>query len=450
MQNLIKQFFLAILLLAQFLWANDDLAITVTNANLALVRETRNIELDKGTHPFHFMNIPSAIDPSSVHIESMDQSFTVLEQNYEYDLVNVSKVLKKALDQKVQLVHPELGEHRGKLLSVSEKYLMLLSEEGQMQIIPRSDKLKVLLDDYQKVDFRTKPTLVWQVDASKKGSRPARISYLSGGLDWHADYVGTLNGEESKLTLSSWVTVENKSGMTFKNTRLKLMAGDLNIVKKMRPNRQFAALDALAGAAEKQFSEKAFFEYHLYSLQRKTTLANNQVKQIQLFPETKAKIHKKYLVESSKADRVSVSVSMKNSEQNNLGMALPGGKIRLFKADGTDMEFIGEDMIKHTPEDEELKITIGQAFDIVSERVVLKTERPTKNKRRLFVEYKLRNHKEKDVIVQVLEQLNAYQQSKLNSSSVQPSEKRADRLVFDVSVPAKEEAILKIEFEQSW
>jgi len=450
MRNLIRLSFLLALLMAQALWAGDDLAVTVTNANLALIRETRQIDLEKGIHTFHFLDIPSSIDPSSVHIESMDESFTVLEQNYEYDLVNVNKVLKKALEHKIQLIHPQLGEHRGKLLSASEKYLMLINDDGQMQIIPRSDELKVLLDDYQKADFRTKPTLVWQVDANKKGSRPARISYLSGGMNWRADYMGTLNADETKLTLSSWVTVENKSGKVFKDARLKLMAGDLNIVKKTKPIRMYAELDAVVGSAEKQFSEKAFFEYHLYSLQRKTTLANNQVKQIQLFPETTAKISKKYLVESSKANRVSVSVSMKNSEQNNLGMALPGGKIRLFKADGTDMEFIGEDMIKHTAEDEKLKITVGQAFDIVSERVVLKTERPAKNKRRLVVEYKLRNHKKENITVQVVEQLSAYQQSKLNSSTVQPSEKRADRLVFNVPVRAKDEATLKIEYEQSW
>lgn len=450
MRNLTKMSFLFILLIVQILWAGNDLAVTVTNANLALVRETRQIDLSKGIHPFQFLDIPSEIDPSSVHIESLDQSFTVLEQNYEYDLVSVDKVLKRALEQQVQLVHPELGEHRGKLLSVSANYLMLLSDEGQMQIIPRSDELKVMLNDYQKAAFRTKPTLLWQVEASKKGSRPARISYLSGGMDWHADYVGTLNAAETKLTLSSWVTVENKSGKVFKNARLKLLAGDLNIVKNMKAKRQFAMLDAAVGAAEKQFTEKSFFEYHLYNLQRKTTLGNNQVKQIQLFPEAKAKISKKYLVESSKADRVYVSVSMKNSEQNNLGMALPGGKIRLFKADGADMEFIGEDKIKHTPEDEELKITVGQAFDIVSERMVLKTERPAKNKRRLTVQYKLRNHKKENITVRVEEQLSIHQQSKLNSSNVQPTEKRADRLVFNVPVRAKEERILKFEYEQSW
>ena len=450
MRNLVRLSFLLVLSTAQLLRAADDLAVTVTNSNMALVRETRKIELVKGIHTFNFLDIPSGIDPSSVHIESLDQSFTVLEQNYEYDLVNVNKVLKKALDQQVQLIHPELGEHRGKLLSVSDKYLMLINDEGQMQIIPRSNELKVLLDDYQKADFRTKPTLVWQVEASKKGKRPARISYLSKGMDWHADYVGTLSADETKLTLSSWVTVENKSGKVFKDARLKLMAGDLNVVKKVKPMRMYAELDALTTAGEKQFKEKTFFEYHLYSLQRKTTLANNQVKQIQLFPETRVRVKKKYLVKSSKADRVSVSVSMHNSEQNNLGMALPAGKIRLFKADGVDMEFIGEDMIKHTAEDEELKITVGQAFDIVSERVVLKTERPAKNKRRMTVEYKLRNHKKEKVTVQVVEQLSAYQQSKLNSSNIQPTEKRADRLVFDVPVQAKEESILKIEYEQSW
>jgi len=430
----------------------ENLAITVTNSNVALVRETRELVLDKGIQQFNLVDIPTEIQPSSVLVESKKKSFSVLEQNYEYDLVGVSKVLKKSLNQNIRLIHPELGDLSGKLISVSSQYLMLLDDQKQMQIIPRSDELKISLKDYadKNKGFITRPTLVWQVQANSGGRHHAQISYLTGGLNWNADYVGRLSDDEKILTLASWVTIENNSGKTYTDARLKLMAGDLNLVKTGRGQQRMKGQVMEMYAAAPSFSEKAFFEYHLYSLNRITTLANNQVKQIQLFPETSTIITKKYIVDSQKGNEVNVMVSFKNSKENQLGFALPGGKIRLYKADGKDMEFIGEDKIEHTPENEELKITVGQAFDVVAERIVVKTERPTKRSRRQVVEYILRNHKKNNIDVEIVERLSSNRQNELVQSDIEPFKKQADRFSFKVTLKAKGEYKLKMEYVTTW
>jgi len=431
---------------------NAQTAVTVTNSNMGLVRETRQLKLNKGSHEFDLTDIPSQIQPASVLVESPEHSFSVLEQNYEYDLVDVSKVLNKSLDQNIRVIHPDLGEVQGKLISASASALMIIDADKRLQIIPRSDELKIFLDQYAEGSngFVTRPTLRWQVKAGQSGTHKALISYLTGGLNWKADYVGRLNKDDSKLTLACWVTVENKSGKTFKDTRLKLMAGNLNIIRPQNRRAMTKSLMAIDEMATSSFSEKSFFEYHLYSLGRLTTIANNQVKQIQLFPEVETAVAKEYLVESRNDKVVNVKVSFKNTKQNKLGFPLPGGVVRLYKADGKDMEFIGEDAVKHTPKDEEVKIKVGQAFDIVSERNVLKTERPTKRSRRFSVEYVLRNHKKENVNVHVLEGIPGYRQTKLNSSNIKPFEIRADRMEFLLPVPANGERKLTLTYTTSW
>ncbi len=450
MKSIVKRTFGILIVNLSLLGAQT--AVTVTNSNVALVREARQLSLSKGAHQFDLTDIPSRIQPASVLVESPDKSFSVLEQNYEYDLVDVSKVLNKSLDQNIRVIHPELGEVRGKLISASGSALMLIDGDKRLQIIPRSDELKIFLDEYSEGanGFVTRPTLRWQVQAAQSAVHKAVISYLTEGLNWKADYVGRLNKDDSKLTLACWVTVENKSGKTFKDARLKLMAGKLNRIQPQNPRMMTKSLMAMDEMAAPSFSEKAFFEYHLYSLDRLTTIANNQVKQIQLFPETEAKANKEYLVRSDADNKVNVIVTLSNSKQNKLGIPLPAGVVRLYKADGKDMEFVGEDAVKHTPKDEEVKIKVGQAFDLVSVRNVIKTERPTKRSRRYSVEYVLRNHKKENVRIHVQERFSSYQQTQLLKSNIKPFKQKADRMDFIVPVPANAERKLTLSYTTSW
>ena len=454
MRNLTKILIAFLLLSAsgRLLFAQQDVAITVTNSNIALVKEARRMNLQKGVQQIHLVDIPSGIRPASVLVESRNRAFDVLEQNYEYDLINVGKVLEKSLDQQVQLIHPELGAQSGKLLSAASDNLMLLDDDGSLQIIPRSDKLKIYLKDYskQKNNFITRPTLVWKVDSRKKGEQPLQISYLTGGLDWQADYVGRLNEKDTKLALACWVSVKNHSGKTFKNARLKLLAGDIQVVQRRRERRSAAMQPVAEFAKAPSFTEKSFFEYHLYTLQRKTDLKNNQNKQIQLFPETESPVKKIYRIDSKRDNKVRVMLSFKNSEENNLGLPLPAGDIRLYKSDGADLEFVGADKIEHTPRDEKLEISVGSAFDIVAERNIIKSSRPTKRSRSQTIEYKIRNHKKETVQVEVVQRLSSYQENKLLDYNHKLTEKKADYFKFKVTVKADGEATLHYEYLSSW
>lgn len=436
-------------LMAMWLMAQSDLAITVTNQNLGLVHEMRQIDLKKGLNDYLLTDIPQQIDATSVLIESLKKSFLVLEQNYEYDLINVDKVLAKSIDQQIWVVDPALGKISGTLLASNGRYLMLLDEQQQLQIIPRNDKQKVLLKNYasQQDQFITRPTLVWKVKAEKSGSHEVGLTYLTRGLNWHADYVGKLNPDDSQLQLACWVTINNTSGKVYKNARLKLMAGELNLVKKSFRRTGVLEEYMVAKTTRKpQFEEKAFFEYHLYTLQRRTTLLNNQVKQIQLFPETEVTVQKKFVVTSYDPNKVAVKIAFKNSKQNNWGIPFPAGKARLYKEDQQDLEFIGEDLINHTPKDEEILLNVGKAFDIVSERNVLKREKPSKQTEKLTVEYKIRNHKKQDVVVEVIEYVPSYREVELLTSSLKPIETRANYFKFQLKVKANDESRLQMKY----
>jgi len=438
--------------LFSILSAQEETAITVTNSNTALVKEVRTMPFQKGIHTVNLVDIPSAIQASSVLIESRKNVFTVLEQNYEYDLINTGRILEKSIGQNIWIIHPDQGQISGELLSSSSSSLMLLDDEGSLQIIPRSTEQKILLKDYasQKNNFITKPTLVWKVNSPKSGDQPVLLSYLTNGLNWEADYVGRVNEDDTKLTLGCWVTVKNHSGKSYKNARLKLMAGEINIpVQKPRGGR-FKSQEMMAASAVRSFEEKSFFEYHLYTLQRTTDLKNNQDKQIQLFPETTSPVKKIYRVDSNRGDDVKVLFNIINSKKNNLGFALPAGQIRLYKSDGDDLEFLGGDNIEHTPKDEKFDITLGTAFDIIAERNVIKSTKPSKRSRTESIEYKIRNHKEEDISVEVIQRISEYQENKLLSKNQELIEQKAGHYKFLVPVKAGGESVLSFEYLTSW
>ena len=437
------------LLFAAFLFGQQQTAITVTNSNLALVKEERVLNVKSGVQTINLTDVPSGIQPTSVLVESKNNAFRVLEQNYEYDLINVQKVLNKFIDRQIVLFNPQQGETSGKLLAVSSGNIMLLDDEGHLQIVPKNDKMRVVLKDFSLAgsNFLTRPTLVWRVEGKKAGQQPAQITYLTNGLNWNADYVGKLNKDDTRMTLAGWVTINNQSGKFYKNARIKLMAGQLHLPPKRR---RAIAKTALRAMAAESFTEKEFFEYHLYTLQWPTDLKNNQVKQIQFFPETRTPIKKVFRVDPYMGQGVHVILSFKNSKQNNLGMALPAGTIRLYKEDGKDLEFIGEDRIDHTPKDEEINIRVGKAFDLIAERREVKTKKITSRSQERTIKFLIRNHKKETVSVEVLERINSSQENKLISSNIKPAEIRADYFKFLVTVAPNKEQELNIVYNTSW
>lgn len=453
MKNISKKIIITVFFFLTFAWGQEEIAVTITNVNMGLVRETRAVDLKKGIQQIELEEIPSEIDPTSVLVESPEKKFEVLEQNYEFDLISVDKLLDKSIGYRIQIVHPGQGTIEGTLLSFSGQNIVMRDRDGQLQVIPRNPEQRLELLDYEKTQstFTSRPTLVWLVDSRATGNQRMNLSYLTNGMNWRSDYVGLLNKDDTKLSIAGWVTVTNKSGKHFKNTSLKLMAGDINIIergkRRARPGTQTVE-DFMLGAGEMR--EKSFFDYHLYTLARKTDLLNNQVKQIQLFPEVTSKVTKKYQVESNDPEKVKIVVSVKNSEENNLGKPLPGGRIRIYKSDGEDVEFVGENEIEHTAKDEKIDVEVGAAFDIVSERKVISTDRKLKRSRRQNIEYILRNHKDSAVSIEILERFSPYYEVELHSSSHPLVEKEAGLLKFEISVPEDSEKILNIDYSTRW
>jgi hypothetical protein len=435
-----------LMLVAAFAQAQNQISLTVTNSNLGLVRENRQISLQKGVQTFLLSDIPKQIIPTSVLIEQGKNGFNVLEQNYEYDLINADKVLEKSLNQTIWLQDPDYGLIKGTLLSNSGGSLMLLDKDGRLQIIPKNDKQKIILEGYgQKSEqFITRPALLWKVQTRKSGKHDFTLSYLTHGLRWQADYVGKLDANDTHLKLACWVTVNNASGKVYRNARLKLMAGDLH--RASRPFSRFGEANAIMTKAPPRFEEKGFFEYHLYTLNGTTTLKDNQVKQIRLFAETPVSVKKKFQVTSRNPKQVQVKIEFKNTRQNHLGIPLPAGTVRLYKDDGKEMEFVGEDRISHTPKDETVRLTIGNAFDIVSERNLIKSERIGKSANKQTIEYKIRNHKKQAVTVEILEYVPVYREVELLSSDSKPIEVRANYFKFKVQVGADKEATLNMTY----
>ena len=426
----------------------QDVSITVTNQNLALVREERTLSLDKGNSVIELTDVPGLIDATSVHIKGLDNKFSVLEQNFEYDLLDANKVLNKSLGKNVMITHPEGGTVKGELLFSDGSNAILQTAEGELRIVPRNNEQQIILEEYDpaKSGLIIKPTLVWLLNSDKKTKVNTEISYLTQGLNWHAEYVAILNKDESKLDLSSWVSLDNKSGKTYENTRLKLMAGDLNLISQFDGRRGGYVDTYMAKAEGSQFTEKEFFEYHLYTLERRTTIKNNQTKQVQLFVPTTADCQKIYSYNyQNDPQKVRVLVRFKNEKSNGLGIPLPKGKVRIFKKDENDMEFIGEDLIDHTPKDENLKVEIGKAFDIRAERKVVEKNRISKNSEKQKVEIVLKNHKNEEIDVLVTEPVGGYRTWEILKSSHKVKSKDATKAEFIVPVKANGESTFEYE-----
>ena len=391
-----------------------EVAITIYNGNLGLVKDIRDLHLGPGTHEVKFMDVAAQIDPTTVHLKSLTDAtgVRILEQNYEYDLLNPQKLLDKFVGKKVKLM---VGD--GSLIDA----VLLSNNGGPIYQINGQIHLghhgRVILPDLPD-NLIPKPTLVWLLQ--NRTSRPQRVeaSYLTTGITWKADYVVVLNARDSGGDLSGWVTIDNKSGATYPDAALKLVAGDIHRAQTRREMRDALEYAAKAGAAEpsRQFQQEAFFEYHLYSLDGRTTIKQNQTKQISLLNVAEIPIKKdlRYYGASQyyrsqwgtpiSNQKVSVFLEIANKEQHRLGMPLPKGTIRVYKAAADQsLQFIGEDIIDHTPKDERVKIKMGEAFDVVGERTQRDWRKVAPGLYETEWDVQLRNHKQEDVQVTIIE-----------------------------------------------
>jgi len=439
-----------------------SVAVTVYNQNLALVRETRTLKIDRaGVSLLRFMDVPSQINPRTVHVQPLAAGGpSVLEQNYEYDLISPEKLMEKYVGRDVEIV-----EQAQDLTNRTVKATLLAVNGGPVYRI--ADRIvlgqggKVTLPDLP-AELVARPTLVWTLDAAKAGSAPAEISYLTDGMNWSADYVAVVDADDKKAGLSGWVTIDNHSGATFADATLKLVAGD---VRRVQPE-QLMAYEARKtvmpmSASGAQFQEESFFEYHLYTLDRPTTVKDNQTKQLSLFSASSVPVTKKLLLlgnagsyrnslgTGSQTQKVAVVLEIVNAQAGGLGIPLPKGTVRVYKKDKAGAEqFVGEDAIDHTPKDETLRLSVGDAFDVVAERAQtdFKSVSPRQNESAWSIS--LRNRKDEDVVVTVREPMGG--DWSLVSSSLPGKKVDQQTLEFEVPVAKGQEVKLTYRVAVRW
>lgn len=427
---------------------NSQVRVTVYNDNLALVHEIRELDLPKPTGLCSFRDVAAQIDPTSVHFKSLSNAAAVrvLEQNYEYDLVSAEKILARYVDQKISLATKQGSTVTGKLLTVHGN-VVLQADDGAIKILNASE---IIATDLPKLPegLITRPTLVWHVANNGPAKQKVEVSYLTTGMRWHTEYVGVLDATDTNLQLTGWVSLDNQSGATFPDAQLLLVAGSIN--RAQPPQRVFAkGRQAMEMAALGAFEEKEFFEYHLYTLPRPCTLKDRQVKQIELLPASKTAVQKDYVYDSSRdAKKVKVTISFKNSQASGLGMALPAGKVRLYKPEGEAQILVGEDNLDHTPRDEEIRLNVGDAFDIVGERTRVNFRQMGDRSNEEQVKIEIRNHKSEAVVVKVLEHFGG--DWTIRQQSLESAKKDASTAEWRVSVPANGKADVTYTVFRTW
>ncbi|MFQ5880949.1 MAG: DUF4139 domain-containing protein [Candidatus Methylomirabilales bacterium] len=422
-------------------------AITVYNGNLGLVKDIRKIQLAPGLHDLKFMDVAAQINPTTVHLKSLTDpgGLRILEQNYEFDLLNPQKLLEKYVGKRVKLWEKNYytGEER-----LVEALLLGVSGGPIYQIdgaIYLGHPGRVILPSIPE-NLIARPTLVWRIENSLPQSQVIEATYLTRGITWRADYVLTLNAEDDRGDLAGWVTIDNRSGANYKDATLKLVAGDVNRAKDEREMAEALMRKAARAEAPKQaFEEEGFFEYHLYSLDGKTTIKQNQSKQISLLSASDVPIRKEMIYYGAhhyyrnrygtpiSNQKVGVYLEVANTKDNRLGIPLPKGVVRVYKADRSgSLQFIGEDRIDHTPKDEQVKIKMGEAFDVVGERIQKDWRKIAWRVYEVEWEISLRNHKAEDVEVTVIEPIPGDWQVLHASHSYQKVE--AHTLKFPVKI----------------
>ena len=446
----------------------SGIAITIYNDNFAVVKERRIMDFEQGINTVRFTDVASSIDPTSVNFKSLrsPDDITILEQNYEYDLVNTESLLKRYLDKEVQIFLKGSGASPGSVKSGTLKAaigsdLIISNKVGGMDIISR-DTIENISLAQAPDDLVTKPTLVWLAQAKDAGSQPCQVTYTTGGINWKADYSAVLNDTEDALDLTAWVTVNNQSGAGYKDATLKLIAGDVRRVQtqSVRNEKFMPRLAAMDFKGGEGFEEKEFMDYHMYTLGRKSTVNNNQVKQIELMPAANdvaaQKLYVYQISESSwlkKSEKVQIKIEFDNKEENKLGIALPKGKVRVFKKDPADgtLEFVGEDTIDHTARKEKVSLYIGDAFDIVAEDKIIDSQTKNgSNYRKLTHQVQLRNRKDSAVTVYVDEICHKYMNMEISNNNIEYNHKDAYTARFAVPLEADSTDTLTYTVTYTW
>jgi hypothetical protein len=437
-----------------------EVGITVYNQSFGLVREVREIDLGTGPVQLEFADVAATIQPETVHIKAQGSAgLRVLEQNYRYDLLTPQKLLEKYVGKQVR-VH-RYHEHSGK--EESHDALLLSVADGRPVLNLGGE---ITYDYPGRLSFPkvpdnliAKPTLLWLLDG-QRAKETVEVTYLAGGLNWRADYVLVLDESDLKGDLTGWVTLTNQSGTSYQDARLKLVAGDVNRVSDMRMRPGRGASFKKSGD-DSGFQEEAFFEYHLYTLQEPTDVLDNEQKQVTLLEAKDAGVDKRLIFYGQpywfrgqygqvlSNQKIGVYLDLKNSKQNGLGMPLPKGTVRVYKADKSGAkQFVGEDRIDHTPKDEKIRVKMGEAFDVVGDRKQMAWNALGHCTSESTWEISLRNHKDTAVTVEDYEPVGG--DWTIVSASHPHDKKDAFTFTFTVQVPANGETKISYRVRVKW
>ncbi len=425
--------------------------LTVYNQGVALVREIRTVDLPQGDFSFEFGDVPAQINPVTLLVSEQGRTgFEIYEQNYEFDLLSPDRILSKYVGRDIAWIQEDGSRIDGQLLAMNNGPVYQVAGEIVFKVPGR-----LALPDLP-ANLRARPTLVWAAHTDRGGNSKIETSYLTRGISWSTDYVLQLDDKGEQAGLQAWVSVDNRCGATFAGANLLLVAGDIN---QAQPNGGGMVELAMAQkmGTRQAFQEESLYDYHLYTLQRPTTLKDNQIKQISLFEAEGIEVQRIYRLHGQQRlfrgagklhdnTKVDVNYRFVNTENNALGMPLPAGVFRVYGvSEAGSRQLLGEDRIDHTPSDEDVELKVGQAFDLVAERVRTDSRRLADNLYRHTFEITLRNHKSEDVVVEVLESVGGYWE--IVSESLVHRKLDANSLAFDVPVKADGETVLSYTVE---
>jgi len=438
----------------------QQVAVTIYNENLALVKDRRLVRLDQGPNRLAFREVSARIRPETALLRSIShgEGFYLVEQNFDFDLLSPEKLLQKYVGKKVRVVktHPRTGEETyetARILAANNGVVLRIGDRIETGIPGR------LVYPEVPANLRDRPTLVTLLNSGTAEPQQLELSYLTAGLSWRADYVAELNADDDRLDLSGWVTLTNQSGTPYREARLQLVAGDVHRVREeMRMARDLRVEEAMTKAAAPQMAEEALFEYHLYTLDRPTTLRQNQTKQVALLSAGDVPVRKEFLLRGSdyyysrsfgdlgRKLKVGVFIELENRREIGLGLPLPKGVVRVYKRDGAgNTQFVGEDRIDHTPEKETVRLKLGEAFDVTAAKKQTDFKKlggfgPYHYVFESAYQIDLKNAKDEEVVVRVLEPMPGdWEVLKESHAHVKEA---AGTAVWQVPVPAGGEATL--------
>ena len=442
----------------------QSVAVTIYNQDLALVKDTRKVTIKAGLNALALRDVSAQIRPETALLRSINApgSLTLLEQNFDFDLLTPQKMLEKYVGKTVGIVktNPITG------VETTEQATVLAANNGVVLKVgnrietgvPSNNLSRIVYDDVP-ANLRDRPTLVTQIINKGATDQTVELSYLTGGLGWKADYVAELNDKENQLDLSGWVTLSNTSGASYKNAKLQLVAGDVNLVQQnLRPMMKQMRGEMMAADAAAPMVEEGLLEYHLYTLDRPTTIAENQTKQVALLSATSVPVGKELVLQGAEyyyqgqygeigsKMKVGIFIEFNNKEASKLGMPLPKGILRVYKKDSKgNAQFVGEDTIDHTPKNETVRLKLGQSFDVTADKKqtdfkVLPNLQKGHNAYESAYELVLKNAKKEKVTVTVQEPIGG--DWKIISESAPHSKVNSHLAVWKIDIPAESSTTL--------